>query len=143
MIVVDTTVLLYAVGAEHALAEPSRRLIDAIAERRLPATTIVDAIQEFAHVYARRRDRSEAVRRARDYADLLTPLMSPERPHLDEALRLFGRHARLDAFDALLAATAIAEGAEALVSADVAFGEVPGLRHVRPGTAAFEALLAR
>ena len=47
MIVLDTTVLVYAVGAEHPLREPNRRLIDAIATGRVDATTTAEVIQEF------------------------------------------------------------------------------------------------
>ncbi len=51
---------------------------------------------------------------------------------LRNGLILYGSTSRLGAFDAVLAAAAVAAGAEALVSADSAFGEVPGLRHVVP-----------
>ncbi len=44
---------------------------------------------------------------------------------------------------AVLAATALANDAAALVSADAGFAVVPGIRHVAPGTDAFTHLLAR
>jgi predicted nucleic acid-binding protein len=59
---------------------------------------------------------------------------------LEAALRLFERHERLDAFAAVLAATAIEHGAEALVSADRAFGEVRRLRFVELGSRRLDAL---
>jgi len=43
----------------------------------------------------------------------------------------------------VLAATALAHEAQALVSADADFRVVPGLRFVLPGTSAFEELLAQ
>src|SRR3989442_12437646 len=61
VIVLDPNVLLYALGGEHPAREPARRLFDAVGEGRLNATTTVDVIQEFAHVYSRRRPRAEAV----------------------------------------------------------------------------------
>jgi predicted nucleic acid-binding protein len=54
MIVLDTTVLVYAVGADHSLRRPCRDLVEAIAERRIEATTTVEVIQEFVHVRGRR-----------------------------------------------------------------------------------------
>lgn len=143
MVVLDTTILVYAVGADHPLAEPCRRLIAAVEERRFPATTAVDVIQEFAHAYARRRPRTDAARLARRYAELLSPLLVFEREDLESGLRLFERYAELGAFDALLAAAAVARDSEALISADAAFRAVPRLRVVAPGTPAFDALLAR
>lgn len=141
MIVLDTTVLAYAVGADHPLREPTTRLVTAIRDGHLHATTTVEVIQEFAHISARRRERSDAVSLARDFASLLSPLLVADEQVLDRGLSLFAR-GTLGAFDAVLAATALAYKADALVSADAAFEEVRGLRHVAPDTTAFERLLA-
>ena len=94
------------------------------------ATTTVEVIQEFAHVYASKRDRSEAVRLARRYATLLSPLMAVGSAHLDEGLRLFEKYPQLGGFDAALAAAAIAQGARAIVSADTDFGVIRGIHYV-------------
>jgi predicted nucleic acid-binding protein len=136
-------VLVYAVGHEHPLREPSRRLIDALRQGRIHGTTTPEVIHEFAHVRARRHDRRSAASLARDYAVLLAPLLATDAGHVRDALNLFERYERLDAFDALLAATAIASAPDALVSADSAFAAVPSIRHVAPGTAEFEALVGR
>ena len=130
MIVLDTTVLVYAVGSEHALREPSRALIEAIADDRIEATTTVEVLQEFVHVRARRRGRSDAAERGRELLRLLGPLVAPGEPELAVALQLFARFEGLGMFDAVLAATAIAAGAEGLVSADRAFAEVRELTYL-------------
>lgn len=132
MIVLDTTVLVYTQGSEHPLREPCRRLIRAISLGAVQATTTIEVIQEFLHVRARRRDRLPAVADARAYAQLLAPLLTADDAVLRSGLILYGSTSRLGAFDAVLAAAAVAAGAEALVSTDSAFGEVPGLRHVVP-----------
>ena len=44
MIVLDTTVLVYAVGDAHALRDPARALLAAAAEGGLRATTTPEAI---------------------------------------------------------------------------------------------------
>src|SRR6185369_11161925 len=130
-----TTVLVYAKGAEHALREPCRELILAADDGRIRATTTAEAIQEFVHVRARRRDRSDAADLGRAYADLLSPLLQVSERDLREGLRLFERHPAIGAFDAVLAAAAMAAGAAALVSADKAFAGVPGLTFVDPASA--------
>lgn len=142
MIVLDTTVLVYAKGADHALRDPCRRLVAAIAEGELVATTSAEVIQEFAHVRARRRAREDAAALGRAYADLLSPLLTITAAHLHGGLLLFEQRAGLGTFDAVLAAAASAVGASALVSADRAFGEVPGLAHVIPDASGIDALLA-
>jgi len=140
VIIVDTTVLAYAVGEDHPLREPCRRLLAAHASGTVAATTTVEVLQEFAHVRARRRTREDAVRVARLYAVALDPIATTA-TDLDAGLSLFQEHAELGAFDAVLAAVAIARGAEALVSADRAFGSVPGLLWVDPATLAFDRLV--
>jgi len=140
MIILDTTILAYAVGEEHPLRDPCRRLLTAHAEGRVDATTTVEVIQEFAHVRARRLDRPDAVRLARQYASAFSLLVTtPE--DLDRGLDLFERWPVVGAFDAVLAAVALGRRAEALVSADQAFAAIPGLPFVDPATAALRRLI--
>jgi hypothetical protein len=141
VIVLDTTVLVYAKDSEHALREPCRRLIAAIADGEVEATTTVEVLEELVHVRARRRGRQDAVELGRDYAELLSPLLGVTREHLLDGLRLFERSERLGAFDAILAMAAAESGATALVSADGAFAGVAGLRHVTPDEAGVASLL--
>ena len=134
MIVLDTTVLVYAAGSEHPLREPARALVAAIAEGRVEATTTVEVIQEFVHVRARRRGRGDAAARGRELLRLLGPLLAPGEADLAMALGLFEQHEKLGMFDAVLAATTMLSGADALVSADQAFADVRGLTHLDPAS---------
>ena len=130
MIVLDTTVLVYATGGDHPARTPCARLVDAIGDG-LAATTTVEVIQEFVHVRTRRAGRETAVELGRRYLRLLEPLLAPDETVLERGLDLYARHP-LGMFDSVLAATAIASGVRALVSAHRAFGQVPGLRHIDP-----------
>lgn len=135
MIVLDTTVLVYAKGADHELRAPCRSLIEAVAAGRLDATTSAEAIQEFTHVRARRRHRRDAAALGRDYAELLAPLLTVTAAELSAGLSLFEEVPGLGAFDAVLAAAALAVDTEVLVSADTAFASVPRLHCIRPDAA--------
>lgn len=130
MIVLDTTVLVYAVGDEHDLREPARAIVQAVENASVQATTTVEAVQEFVHVRARRTGRADAAALGRAYATLLSPLLQPSEKELLAGLRLFERDEGLGAFDAVLVASAIAAGADALVSADRSFAGIRGLRWV-------------
>jgi predicted nucleic acid-binding protein len=141
MIILDTTVLVYAKGADHPFRDPCRRLISLIADGTLAATTTVEVIQEFAHVRARRRDRADAAALALDYLQILEPLALVTAEDLSRGLALFERVEQLGAFDAVLAATA-ARQAAALVSADGAFAFAPDIAHVTPDAAGIDRLLA-
>jgi len=140
VILLDTTILTYAVGAEHALREPCVRLLMAHDEDIVDATTTIEVIQEFAHVRARRRPRTNAVLLARRFAAALRPLRS-ELADLELGLTLFEAHPPLGAFDAVLAAVAINRDVDVLVSADRAFGLVPGLRWIDPSSPALDRLI--
>ena len=136
MIVLDTTVLVYATGREHPLREPCRRLVDAVGDGRLRATTTVEVVEEFVHVRSRRLDRADAVDEGRHYLRLLRPLLMADEAALYHGLDLYRRH-DLGMYDAVLAAAAVTGSAEALVSADRGFVGVPGLRHVDPSSPSF------
>ena len=104
MIVLDTTVLSYAVGDEHpfalsrasgapslcafslarSLRAPCRRLLAAHGDGQIEATTTIEVVQEFAHVRARRRPRADAVTLARHYLTAFSLLItdSQVRRHL-------------------------------------------------------------
>jgi len=140
VIILDTTVLAYAVGEEHPLREPCRLLLAAHAGGTIEATTTVEVLQEFAHVRARRRTREDAANLTRLYAVALNPIVTTT-ADLDAGLSLFERHPELGAFDAVLAAVALARRAEGLVSADRAFASVPELSWIDPATAAVDRVL--
>lgn len=130
MILLDTSVLVYALGTEHPLRDASRRVVEAAVTVRV--TTALVVIQEFLHVFGLARPRHVAADAARSYAIAFEPLLAPDADDLGLAVELYERHTRLEAFDALLAATALNREVAALVTADRAFADVPGLRALDP-----------
>jgi uncharacterized protein len=141
VIVLDTTVLVYATGAEHPLRAPCRRVVQAVGEGRLAATTTAEVIAELLAVRGRRRPRADAVEVGRRFTELLSPLASPDEEVALAALDLYERHPRLGSLDAVLAALVLRKGYAALVSASRAFGSVRGLKAVDPATPALDGLL--
>jgi predicted nucleic acid-binding protein len=133
VILLDTTVLMYAVGQDHPLREPCRRLLQEHAVGRLECATTVDVIQEFAHVYARRRPRAEAVTLAHRYAEAL-PLALTHPSDLQRGLELYQTYEALRCSDAVLAAVSLNHGLDGVASADQAFGTVRGLHWISPGS---------
>lgn len=141
MILLDTTILCYAVGDVHPLREPCRRLLRAHGDGRVEATTTVEAVQEFLHVRARRRSRADAAELAGRYAAVFA-LLATTPDDLVLGMKLFESHTALGAFDAVLAAVALNNRVEALVSADHGFGVVQALRWIDPLGPAFARLVA-
>lgn len=128
MLLVDTNVLVYAVGDDHPLRSPARGLLGRVAGGDVAATTTIDVLQEFAHVRARRRSVADATELARHYLALFTPLITPDEADLDVGLRLFEQVEALGPFDAVLAAIALnRDHISAIATADRAFTDVSGL----------------
>jgi len=127
VIILDTTVLVYAVGGDHPLSAPARAVITEVQGGRVRAHTTPEVIQEFAHVRARRRSREDAAALADAFATVLAPLQVVTAQHLSAGLELWRTHRQLGAFDSVLAAVAVSMDAE-LISADQAFASVTGLR---------------
>lgn len=135
MILLDTTVLVYAVGADHAQRDPCRAIIDDIGAGRLTATTTVEVIQEFVHVRARRRGRADARRLGEHYVDLLSPLVAPDADDVRHGLALWASHESIGAFDSVLAAVVLRrDDLAGLATVDRAFADIAGLDVIDPST---------
>jgi predicted nucleic acid-binding protein len=141
LILLDTNILIYAVGSEHPLRAPCRRVLSAHAEGVIRCFVTIEVIQEFAHARAR-RSRAEAVRLARFYTGFFRAEITG-RLDLRAGLTLFEEHPNLGAFDSVLAGVALNREVEALVSADQAFGVIPHLPWVDPAGPELDLLLRR
>jgi uncharacterized protein len=141
VILLDTTVLLYAVGGDHPLRQPSITLLQAHAAGTVEAATTDGVLQEFIHGYSRRRDRATSIEIARRYLEAI-PLIAPTPSEVEVGLGVYAEHQRVGAFDAVLAGITLGRALRALISSDEAFGDVPGLPWIAPGTPAFEDLVA-
>lgn len=135
MILVDTNVVMYAGGAEHAHKQPSIRLLERIADGEIEATINAESLQEILHRY-RAIKRWADGRRVYDLTRQLFPSVIPVTAEvLDRARELLDRDARIMARDALHAAVVLLNGFDGICSWDRDFDRIPGLRRLEPGKA--------
>lgn len=140
-VLLDTAVVVYALGREHPYREPCRAIMGRIRDGDLIASASVELVHELAHFLLRRGlPRSLALRHARDAAEMCD-LHDFERRDLPLALTLLAEHERLDVRDAVFAATALNRGIDGILSPDRAFDAVPGLDRIDPADAAAVAAL--
>lgn len=130
---IDTAVLIYAVGADHPLRAASREIVAAAGAGELELHASVEMVQEFAFHRMRRGDRLAAVRQARDVAGLCI-LHDFDRAVMQTALDLIADSDTLGGRDAVHAATAVQHGLSIIISPDTAFDNIPGLRRIGPDT---------
>lgn len=120
-LLVDTNVLVYAGGdPSHPLARSARALVRDIGLGLVRATTTPEVLQEFLHVFARRRDRTDARQRCERFAALLSPLLVVDERTILLAAELFEQRPSIDAFDAVLLAAVRGNDDLELVTADSA-----------------------
>ena len=130
MLLLDTNVLVYAVGRPHPLRDPARALLRAAEQGRIAITTTPEVIQEFTHIYSLTRPRQDAAALALDFARACSPLVGSRDIDVPVAAELFEQLEPIGASDCLLAAIGLRERVDALVSADRALGLVPSLHWI-------------
>jgi predicted nucleic acid-binding protein len=131
VILLDTNVLLYAVGGEHPLRAVSAAIVAAVGETRIHAGITDITLAEFVHATARRNSRPEAVARSHHLLGWVTEVVVADPDVRRRALQLYADHDRLQINDALIAATSMLFQMP-LVSADRAFDGIAGLRWFSP-----------
>lgn len=126
----DPSVLLLAVGSEHPLREPCRRVLEAAANGLVRLHLSVEGGQEFLFHRLRRGDLENALRLFDLVDDLVVwHAFDAEVLHRARALVATGT---VRGRDAVHAATALLAGFEAIISCDGDFDRVAGLRRVDP-----------
>lgn len=138
----DTSVFVYALGAEHPYREACREIVRRAASGELQGEASTDLLQELAHQRTRRTgDRAGAAMAARNVAKLAWwhPL---EPVDVQRGIDLFDAHPNLDARDAVFAGLALNRGIDAILATDRAFDEIPGLERIDPADERAVAALA-
>ena len=109
----------------------------------MEAEASVELVQELWHVSLRRGLGRTEVRERADLVGAVCRLHPFEQSDLEVGLQLFGAHERLHTRDAIHAATALNRDIDAILTADRAFDDVPGLQRVDPlDTARIDTLAA-
>ena len=132
MVFLDANVFLYAAGASDAYREPCRRVLRRVEEGSLPSNTSVEVVQELLYVLWRRGLVEKGILLARHVIDLFPELLPQTAEDLREACRLLSRNPALTPRDAAHVATMRKHGIETIVSADMHFDGIRGIRRVDP-----------
>lgn len=129
MILVDSNIPMYLVGADHPNKEAARRLLDRAVVDGEQLVTDAEVFQEILHRYAA-IGRREAIGPAFDLLrDLVDEVLPIELADVDAARRLLAS-ADLSARDAIHVAVMQRRGIGRVMSFDRAFDGVPGIVRV-------------
>lgn len=129
---IDTSVIMYAGGADHPLQSPCARIIVAIGDGDLAAVTSVEVVQEILHRFISIK-RPET---GNQMANLTLRVFAPVLPITHAMMRrvpdLAARYPALQARDLVHVATCVHEGIAEIVSADTSFDAVHEVRRRDP-----------
>jgi predicted nucleic acid-binding protein len=130
VILLDSNVPMYLVGAEHPHKAAAQRLLDDLIAREERLVTDAEVLQEILHRYTA-IDRPDAIQPAFDavlgVVDDVLPVRLEE---VEEAKRIVLGGYRLSARDAVHIATMRSHGIRRLASFDTAFDGFPGIERL-------------
>jgi len=132
---IDTSVIMYAAGAEHPDRAACRRVLERVADGSIDAVTSTEVVQEILHRFARGR-RDVGQRMARSVLDLFDELIPINRQSIAGAVSLYADHPQLSARDALHVATCVDSAIDEIVSVDSGFDAVDQVRRIEPSEVA-------
>jgi uncharacterized protein len=130
MILVDSNVPMYLIGAPHPHKTDAQRLLEQLISDRQRLVTDAEVLQEILHRYVA-INRREAIQPAFDallgVVDQVFPIDAPAAQRAKEIV--LGRSG-LSARDAVHAAVIELNEIEAILSFDTGFDDLPGIRRI-------------
>lgn len=130
-IFVDTSVIMYAGGADHPLREPCREVMRRVVSGELPGVTSTEVVQEILHRFARGR-REAGARMAQATIDLFGELIGIDHATMAETVRHYSQVPGISSRDAIHAGTCAVHAIGQIVSTDMGFDEVVNLERLDP-----------
>lgn len=124
MKLLDTNILIYAVGRPHVYKEPCARLVNRIGGGEIGYNIDAELLQEILHVYISRGERQRGLTMFDDLVRLFPDLLSITKGDVVVARQLIERYPSLSPRDAVHAAVVLTNGLEDLVSTDSVFDEM-------------------
>ena len=132
MKLIDTNVIIYAVGRPHPYKEPCAGILRAASTDADAYAIDAEVLQELLHVYTMRAERRQALQ-VFDRSLTLFPNPLPiRRSEMVRARDLMEQHAHLSSRDALHAAVVMTNRLEGIVTTDRGFRAIQGLQVFDP-----------
>jgi predicted nucleic acid-binding protein len=129
---IDTSVLMYAAGADHPLRDACQRIVQRVQARDIDAVTSVEVVQEIVHRFIAIRRPDLARRIGEATLDLFAPVLPVTHATMRRFPDLVERYPALQARDIVHVATCLNEGIVDIVSSDRGFDAVAEVRRIDP-----------
>ena len=127
MILVDSNIPMYLVGAPHTHKSDARRLLEKVVGERQSLVTDVEVLQEILHRYIA-IDRRDAIQPAFDaLIGIVDQVLAVDRPIAERAKQIVLGYRQLSARDAVHIAVMEHHGIEQIMTFDSGFDGFPGI----------------
>lgn len=127
MILVDSNIPMYLVGAPHPHKVDAQRLLEKLVSDRQKLVTDAEVLQEIMHRYVA-IDRRDAIQAAFDaLLGIVDQVIAVDRAAAERAKEIILGNRRLSARDALHVAVMEQHGVERILSFDSGFDDIPGV----------------
>jgi len=130
VILVDSNIPMYLVGALHPHKSDAQRLLERLVSERQRLVTDAEVLQEILHRYVA-IDRCDAIQPAFDaLLGIVDQVLPVDRGTAERAKEIVLGHRRLSARDAVHLAVMEQQGIEQILSFDTGFDGFPGITRV-------------
>jgi len=127
VILVDSNIPMYLVGAPHAHKSDARRLLEKVVSERQSLVTDAEVLQEILHRYVA-IDRRDAIQPAFDaLIGIVDQVLAVDRPIAERAKQIVLGYRQLSARDAVHIAVMEHHGIEQIMTFDSGFDGFPGI----------------
>ena len=127
MILVDSNIPMYLVGAPHAHKSDARRLLEKVVSERQSLVTDAEVLQEILHRCVA-IDRRDAIQPAFDaLIGIVDQVLAVDRPIAERAKQIVLGYRQLSARDAVHIAVMEHHGIEQIMTFDSGFDGFPGI----------------
>ena len=130
---IDANVPMYSAGQEHALREPSIRVMQVVAAHPDRFLTDAEVLQEIIHRYISVRRWPLGREVFNDFAEAMHGRIEPiYAEDVSHAATLVDDHPSINARDLLHTAVALRLGVSRIISMDADFDRIPGVTRLSP-----------
>ena len=130
MILVDSNIPMYLVGAPHAHKSDARRLLERVVTERQRLVTDAEVLQEILHRYVA-IDRRDAIQPVFDaLLGIVDQVLAVDRSIAELAKQIVLGYRQLSARDAVHLAVMQHHGVEQIMTFDSGFDAFPGIRRL-------------
>lgn len=131
-IFVDTNIFIYASGDPHPYKEPSKHILERIAQNQLKAVTNTEVLQEILHRYCVIKDRARGFTIFDDCIKIIPVILPITKQDISKAREILQEYPLLEARDATHAAVMFNRGIKTICSYDKHYDQIKELKRVEP-----------